>query len=128
VISKAKEFLQLISKNINTDAGFSYKVEEIYHYINRMSNVEWDNLMATIATNRRRNVGKSNLPVYGLHEKLAITELIWDNDICGLHNSYWSRMWWMAKGGLLVKMFPPNSVLEDFECGQRGENYRVYRK
>jgi len=127
--TKAQEFLEYVLKKINVTYT-SEDYTKIWGYINHMSNFEWDDISATIAVNRLRdpNVGKFKLPVYSDPERFALTEFIWLNDRCGLHNSYWSRMWWMVKGGKLTKMFPPNSMLEEFERGERKADHWVYQR
>ncbi len=114
--TKAREFIDMIAKSIGT-----YDAELVCRHIAHMPDVKWDDLLATIAVNRTRdlNVGKFTIPKYNDLERLALTDFIWTNNTCGLHNSYWSRMWWMSKGGKLIKTFPPNSMLEEFERGKR---------
>ena len=123
--TKAQEFLDKIANIVKT-----HNMNDIGEYIYDMKDVEWDDILATIAVNRVRdtNVGKFNLPKYSESEKRALTDCIWTNNECGLHNSYWSRMWWMVKGGKLIKMFPPNSVFEMFERGERKVDDPVYRR
>ena len=127
--TKAQEFMSHVMKHLQ-----SYTVGDegdlAYNYIVKMTDFEWDDISATIAVNRLRdtNISKFKLPVYSDMERLALTEFIWVNDICGLHNSYWSRMWWMVKGGKLIKMFPPNSMLAEVERGERKADHRAYRR
>ena len=120
---KAREFLDIIADRVGQDPL------AICGYLAHMPDTDWDILLATIATNRTRdlNIGKFKLPAYSDFQRLALTEFIWINDTCGLHNSYWSRMWWMVKGGKLIKMFPPNAVLEAFERGERKVDFHIYK-
>lgn len=111
MITKAQEFFAIVAeKAVNKNMSF-------VEYLTEMPDVQWDIIMADIATNRLRdpNVGKFTIPKYNDFERLALTEFTWLNDKCGIHNSYWSRMWWMAKGGPLVKSFPPNAIMLEFE-------------
>ena len=130
VKTKAQEFLEYIKEHSKQSPFMTDESQMIYRYIWLMKDVEWDDILATIAVNRTRdtNVGKFNLPKYNETERRALTDFIWLNNECGLHNSYWSRMWWMVKGGKLIKMFPPNSVLEAFERGERKSDDSVYRR
>ena len=123
--TKAQEFLDKIANIVKT-----HNMNDIGEYIYDMKDVEWDDILATIAVNRIRdtNVGKFKLPEYNDSERRALTDFIWSNNECGLHNSYWSRMWWMVKGGKLIKMFPPNSVFEMFERGERKVDDPVYKR
>ncbi len=131
--SKAKEFIDLIVNRYKlvAEAGINFLANELYFAIKGMPDTDWREIMNTIETNRKRdkNIGMFEVPKYTRIQRLNLMDFIWDNDVCGLHNSYWSRMWWMAKGGPLIKVFPVNAILIEFEEGKRTDasNRRLYK-
>ena len=115
---KAEEFCRIMQmpkkvKGLNNG--------NLWLYLKDMSDVEWDSIMRKILVNRSRdpNVGKFTLPKLDMKEVHLCFDLIWGNNECGIHNSYWSRIIWMCKGGKLIKAFPPNAIMEKFERGER---------
>ena len=90
-------------------------------YIEGMGNIRFDGILSRVLTDRTRdpNISKFKLPTLARPKMLTLFELILENNECGLHNSYWSRIIWMVKGGRLGKAFPSNSKMDEFERGQR---------
>ena len=118
MISKGEELIAIIAKDLKVP---SY--DNIVIKILSMSDVKFDGYLSRVLTNRARdpNVGKFRLPELNRLELWYLFELILDNNSCGVHNSYWSRIIWMIKGGPLVKAFPPNSKMIEFE--KNNDNY-----
>ena len=115
---KAEEFCRIMLKSKRLqELGF----DELWGYLLLMGDIEWDAIMSEILTNRTRdmNVHEFTIPKLSYKEIHIMFDLIWLNNECGLHNSYWSRIIWMAKGGKLIKAFPVNSIMEQFERGER---------
>lgn len=123
--SKAIEFVRLVRSKHRLPTA-----QDFYELLCKLPDTEWDRIMDVILTNRKRdlNVGAFHVPVYTKAQKTALTDFIWVNNTCGLHNSYWSRMWWMAKGGKFIKVFPVNSIMLAFERGERTANDPVYKR
>lgn len=117
MISKGEELYNIIL----ADCGKNPTPFMVIKKLKGMSDVEFDGYLSIVLTNRARdpNVGKFTLPEFNRHELFCVFELIFINDSCGIHNSYWSRIIWMVKGGPLVKAFPVNAKLEEFERGER---------
>lgn len=121
---KAEEFVRLMMKHRNLrdlDMANGYDFEIAFNHLADMSDLEWDGIMRKILVNRSRdpNIGAFSLPELDRELRIAMFELIMDNHVCGIHNSYWSRIIWMVKGDRLVKAFPPNAKMEQFERGER---------
>jgi len=125
---KAELFIAAIFKKMGKK--HPKDAERFFHVFSAMSDIRFDMIMSELFVNRASdpNIGRFKLPKYSDLERLMLTELIWVNNECGLHNSYWSRMWWMVKGGKLIKSFPPNSILEASERGERKANSPVYMR
>ena len=122
--TKAQEFIKLMRKRYHMPDA-----QDFYERFANLSDSDWREIMDVILTNRLKdeNMDAFKMPSYDKIERDILMYMIWSNDKCGLHNSYYSRMWWMAKGGPLIKSFPVNALLQEFEAGKRKANHTVYR-
>ncbi len=68
---------------------------------------------------KRSKLNASRSPKLTRDERITLMELLFENNICGLHISYWSRTWWLIKGGKFSQLFPNNAKLDEFERGER---------
>ena len=95
--------------------------DKYWDYLVLMDDVEWDTIMSEIRVGdlRLSNRNLYKLPTLTRKDVMLLFEMILENDICGWHNSYWSRVIWMNKGGPLVKPYPINSKMVEFEKGER---------
>ena len=83
-----------------------------------------DHALQTIIGEMRHDKIRSKLndcrfPKLTRDERITLMELLFENNVCGLHVSYWSRTWWLIKGGRFSQLFPNNAKLDEFERGER---------
>ena len=83
-----------------------------------------DHEFQTVIGEQRHDQARSKLhdrkaPNLSRDERITLMELLFHNNTCGLHTSYWSRTWWTVKGGKFSQIFPTNAKLDAFERGER---------
>jgi len=83
-----------------------------------------DHALQTIIGEMRHDKKRSKLNDYKMpkltrDERIILMELLFENNVCGTHISYYSRIWWLVKGGKFSQLFPINAKLAEFERGER---------
>ena len=116
-ISWGKDLLDRLTRHMKQNRCDGVSIEDYLGVIP-------DHALQTIIGEMRHDKKRSKLndhkmPKLTRDERIILMELLFENNVCGTHISYYSRIWWLVKGGKFSQLFPINAKLAEFERGER---------